>query len=155
MACVTPPAKKTTIPSMPNTDAITTAAGNKVLLRYLNAGLQHHSMGLLGLHETILATNAATDKGLKSRFPTDTATGALALALGTVQQSVQNLLTGRARSVRDHRAADDSIDTTSEGGHTTLPVVAAAVASTSSVVQPPATLTGDHAPWRWRRGPAR
>src|SRR5512136_2273140 len=42
----------------PNTDAITTAASNKVLLRYVNAGLQHHSMGLLGLHQAIIATDA-------------------------------------------------------------------------------------------------
>jgi FtsP/CotA-like multicopper oxidase with cupredoxin domain len=42
----------------PNTDQITTAEGNKVLLRYVNAGLQHHSMGLLGLHQTIIAADA-------------------------------------------------------------------------------------------------
>ena len=41
----------------PNTDAITTAAGNNVLLRYVNAGLQHHSMALQGLHQTIIATD--------------------------------------------------------------------------------------------------
>ncbi len=39
----------------PQTDAIPTAAGHTVLLRYVNAGLQHHSMGLLGLHQTVIA----------------------------------------------------------------------------------------------------
>lgn len=41
----------------PNTDAISTAEGHKVLLRYINAGLFHHSMSLLGLHQLELATN--------------------------------------------------------------------------------------------------
>ena len=41
----------------PETDEIATAAGNTVLLRYVNAGLVHHSMGLLGLHQTIVATD--------------------------------------------------------------------------------------------------
>ena len=42
----------------PNTDTIATSAGNGVLLRYVNAGLQHHSMGLLGLHQTMIAADA-------------------------------------------------------------------------------------------------
>ena len=41
----------------PNTDSIGTVAGNAVLLRYVNAGLQTHSMSLLGLHQTIIATD--------------------------------------------------------------------------------------------------
>ena len=41
----------------PNTDTIGTAAGSTVLLRYVNAGLQTHSMSLLGLHQTIIATD--------------------------------------------------------------------------------------------------
>ncbi len=43
--------------SFPNTDLIPSAAGNTVLLRYVNAGLQHHSMGLLGLHQTVIASD--------------------------------------------------------------------------------------------------
>jgi hypothetical protein len=39
----------------PQTAPIATAAGDTVLLRYVNAGLQHHSMGLLGLHQSIVA----------------------------------------------------------------------------------------------------
>ena len=39
----------------PQTAPIPTAAGDTVLLRYVNAGLQHHSMGLLGLHQSIVA----------------------------------------------------------------------------------------------------
>ena len=33
------------------------AAGDKVLFRYVNAGLEHHSAGLLGLRQAVLATD--------------------------------------------------------------------------------------------------
>ncbi|WP_197024757.1 multicopper oxidase family protein [Cellulomonas sp. KRMCY2] len=39
----------------PNTDAIPTAAGRTVLLRYVNAGNQYHSMAVLGAHQTVIA----------------------------------------------------------------------------------------------------
>lgn len=39
----------------PNTDPIATDAAHRVLLRYLNAGLLHHSMALAGVHEAIVA----------------------------------------------------------------------------------------------------
>lgn len=38
----------------PQTSPITSASGHRLLLRYLDAGLQHHSMGVLGLRQTIL-----------------------------------------------------------------------------------------------------
>ncbi|MEZ4659063.1 MAG: multicopper oxidase family protein [Caldilineaceae bacterium] len=41
----------------PNTAEITTNAGNRVLLRYISAGLQYHSMSLLGAHQTVLAVD--------------------------------------------------------------------------------------------------
>ncbi len=43
----------------PNTLNIPTAAGHKVLLRYVNAGLQHHSMALLGLNQTVIALDGS------------------------------------------------------------------------------------------------
>jgi FtsP/CotA-like multicopper oxidase with cupredoxin domain len=43
----------------PDTDEIPTAAGNRVLLRYVNAGLEQHSMGLLGMHQEILAVDGS------------------------------------------------------------------------------------------------
>jgi|GEM_PF-817251 len=43
----------------PQTTAIDTVAGHKVLLRYLNAGLQPHSMSLLGLHQSAIATDGS------------------------------------------------------------------------------------------------
>ena len=39
----------------PNTQPIPTAAGNKVLLRYINAGSQYHTMSLMGLDQMLLA----------------------------------------------------------------------------------------------------
>ncbi|HMN60858.1 MAG TPA: multicopper oxidase family protein, partial [Anaerolinea sp.] len=39
----------------PNTAPIAPAAGNRVLLRHVNAGVQYHSMALLGTHQTVLA----------------------------------------------------------------------------------------------------
>lgn len=41
----------------PATAAIAAAAGQRVLLRYLNAGLQHHSMAVLGLNQAVLAVD--------------------------------------------------------------------------------------------------
>ncbi len=43
--------------SYPQTDAIPSTAGNTVLLRYINAGLLPHSMGVLGLDQTLLASD--------------------------------------------------------------------------------------------------
>ncbi|MCA9927089.1 MAG: multicopper oxidase domain-containing protein [Anaerolineales bacterium] len=39
----------------PDTQTIPTTAGNKVLLRYVNAGLQHHTMSLMGLDQMLVA----------------------------------------------------------------------------------------------------
>ena len=42
----------------PYTDHIPTAAGNNVLLRYVNAGVQYHTMATLGLDQMLLANDA-------------------------------------------------------------------------------------------------
>ena len=39
----------------PDTLPITSAAGHKLLLRYVNAGSKHHSMGVLGLRQSFIA----------------------------------------------------------------------------------------------------
>ncbi|MCJ7710826.1 MAG: hypothetical protein MUQ32_08335, partial [Chloroflexi bacterium] len=39
--------------------SITTTSGNRLLLRYANAGIQHHSIGVLGLHQAVLATDGS------------------------------------------------------------------------------------------------
>lgn len=43
----------------PDTVEIPTVAGNRVLLRYLNAGVQFHSMALLGTHQTVIANDGS------------------------------------------------------------------------------------------------
>jgi hypothetical protein len=43
----------------PATDSIPSTAGNKILLRYVNAGIQQHSMGLLGLRQNFVAKDAS------------------------------------------------------------------------------------------------
>ncbi len=43
----------------PDTAAIPTMAANRVLLRYLNAGMQFHSMALLGTHQTVIANDGS------------------------------------------------------------------------------------------------
>ncbi len=40
----------------PSTANINTAAGRKVLLRYLNAGIRDHGVGVLGMHQNVIAT---------------------------------------------------------------------------------------------------
>jgi FtsP/CotA-like multicopper oxidase with cupredoxin domain len=39
--------------------SITTTPGAKLLLRYANAGIQHHSIGVLGLHQAVLAADGS------------------------------------------------------------------------------------------------
>jgi FtsP/CotA-like multicopper oxidase with cupredoxin domain len=39
--------------------SITTTSGNRLLLRYANAGILHHSLGVLGLHQSVLATDGS------------------------------------------------------------------------------------------------
>ena len=43
----------------PNTDPILSAVGNDVLLRYLNAGNQYHSMAVQGAHQTVIALDGS------------------------------------------------------------------------------------------------
>jgi len=45
--------------AFPATDPIPATAGATTLLRYLNAGLQHHSMALLGLDQAIIAQDGS------------------------------------------------------------------------------------------------
>lgn len=42
----------------PDTDPIAAAAGDRVLLRYLDAGSLHHTMALLGTHQRVIARDA-------------------------------------------------------------------------------------------------
>ena len=43
----------------PDTDEIISAAGNRVLLRFVNAGIEQHSMGMLGVDQQIIAVDGS------------------------------------------------------------------------------------------------
>jgi FtsP/CotA-like multicopper oxidase with cupredoxin domain len=43
----------------PDTDPIATTAGNRVLLRYVNAGMDYHSMAVLGVHQSVIALDGS------------------------------------------------------------------------------------------------
>lgn len=43
----------------PGTDPILTAGGNKLLLRYVNAGTQYHSMEVLGAHQSVIGLDGS------------------------------------------------------------------------------------------------
>jgi FtsP/CotA-like multicopper oxidase with cupredoxin domain len=43
----------------PDTDEIASLAGNKVLLRYVNAGIEQHSMGALGVDQEVIAVDGS------------------------------------------------------------------------------------------------
>lgn len=45
----------------PQTAPISTTAGNKLLLRQINAGLEHHTVGTLGLRQTVIAQDAVAE----------------------------------------------------------------------------------------------
>lgn len=59
--------------AFPNTDAIATDAGRRLLVRYVNAGQQHHSMTALGLTQTLIGSN-----GKRLAYPTHLAAHTLA-----------------------------------------------------------------------------
>jgi FtsP/CotA-like multicopper oxidase with cupredoxin domain len=58
----------------PDTAPITAAAGQKVLLRYLNAGYDNTSMSLLGMHQQVLARDANVRNLASDPFLTDAET---------------------------------------------------------------------------------
>jgi FtsP/CotA-like multicopper oxidase with cupredoxin domain len=59
----------------PSTDPISVAAGNKVLLRYVNAGLQAHAMTTLGLTQSIIGQDGSAYKYSRSVVSETIATG--------------------------------------------------------------------------------
>jgi FtsP/CotA-like multicopper oxidase with cupredoxin domain len=71
----------------PNTAAIPTTAGNRVLLRYVNAGNQYHSMAVLGTHQAVIALDGSP-LGFSRRYVAETfGPGQTADAIVTVPAS--------------------------------------------------------------------
>ncbi len=71
----------------PDTVDIATTAGNRVLLRYANAGLQLHTMGLLGLDQLLLAGNSSPLLSPRSVVAKSIAAGETMDAIATVPAS--------------------------------------------------------------------
>ena len=74
--------------AFPSTDAVTVAAGNRLLLRYVNAGLQAHAMSTLGLSQTILAQDGSPYNFSHNVVAETIATGETLDALVTIPASV-------------------------------------------------------------------
>ncbi len=55
----------------PDTAAITAAGGDTVLLRYVNAGVQYHSMGVLGTTQTVIGLDGSA-LGHPARYAAET-----------------------------------------------------------------------------------
>jgi hypothetical protein len=77
--------------AFPDTATIASAAGNKVLLRYVNAGIQHHSMAVLGLRQNFVAKDASTLPTLTHNVVAETlAPGQTGDAIATVPAATTN-----------------------------------------------------------------
>lgn len=69
----------------PHTDPIASAAGHRVLLRYVNAGVKHHSMGVLGLRQVFVAKGGSTLPTLNHNVAAETlAPGQTGDAIATI-----------------------------------------------------------------------
>ncbi|HVQ87166.1 MAG TPA: multicopper oxidase family protein, partial [Actinomycetes bacterium] len=79
----------------PDTDEIATTGGNKVLLRYVNAGQQYHSMAVLGAHQSVIALDGS---------PLDFSRQYVAETFGP-GQTADAIVTAPDAKVQDHRLA--------------------------------------------------
>ena len=75
----------------PGTDPIASAAGHTVLLRYVNAGVKHHSMGVLGLRQNFIAKDGSTLPQLTHNVAAETlAPGQTGDAIATIPTPLTN-----------------------------------------------------------------
>ena len=68
----------------PNTQPIDVAAGNRVLLRYVNGGALHHSMGVLGMTQRVVAIDGSLRPNAYSVVAETVAPGSSIDAIATV-----------------------------------------------------------------------
>ncbi|MBX0329234.1 multicopper oxidase domain-containing protein [Oscillochloris sp. ZM17-4] len=74
----------------PSTDAIPTQEGHTVLLRQVNAGIRFHSIGVLGLRQTVIADDAGTLPISSSLFAKTLGAGQTMDSLVTVPANVND-----------------------------------------------------------------
>ncbi|MCU1686651.1 MAG: hypothetical protein JWQ81_7390 [Amycolatopsis sp.] len=68
----------------PETDPVATSANRRVLLRYVNAGLSAHAMGVLGADQSVLAKDARASEAPYLKFADSIAAGSTEDTLVTV-----------------------------------------------------------------------
>ena len=71
----------------PDTDAIVATPGQNVLLRYLNAGQDHHTMTVLGLRQRLIARDAFQPVVTPDVIAETVASGSAVDAIATVPAS--------------------------------------------------------------------
>jgi hypothetical protein len=98
----------------PETDPITSEAGHDVLVRYVNATLAPISMGVLGIHQTIVGR-----EGREDSFPHDVV--AETLPAGTTLDTVTSLPSGAAPGTT--WAVYEASGRIDNGGHRTAGIV--------------------------------
>ncbi len=131
--------------AFPQTTPIATDAGRTVLLRYVNGGLEHHPMSLLGLHETIVADDGRTLTHVQPAVDDTIAAGetvdALVAVPGTAPAGTRYALFDAAMHMDNNGAlvsppaASPQNTPIAFGGMLTF----LQVAGTTSSVQPPVT----------------
>ena len=111
--------------------AITTTSGNKLLLRYANAGIQHHSLGVLGLHQSVLSMDG-------SQLPAPRTMVAETLAPGQTADVLVTVPTTAATSTKYalYDAAMALNDSTASGIGGMLAIIDASGTSAGDVVGP-------------------
>lgn len=131
--------------AFPDTTNIATSAGNRVLLRYVNAGSQYHSMALLGTHQSVVAfdgspLNYARNFVAETFGPGQTADAIATIPAGTVDGTKFPIYDG---SLLLHNSSDAGF-----GGMLTFLEISGAVGGTdttgplaSNIVFVPGNLT--------------
>ncbi|MFN8465930.1 MAG: multicopper oxidase domain-containing protein [Caldilineaceae bacterium] len=109
----------------PNTASFTTVAGHNVLLRYVNAGMQHHSMTVLGLNQKVIATDGSLLANAHTIVAETIAPGQTLDAIATVPAAAA---AGSKYPVYDGNLALHNSNTTGIGGLLTFLSIAAGAA---------------------------
>ena len=118
----------------PNTAPIVTAAGgNKVLLRYVNAGLQPHSMALLGMSQTVVAVAGSLATYSHTMVAETIGPGQTADVIATVPASAMN---GSKFAVYDGSFTLRNNNIAGFGGMLTFLTVGASTPPTTDTIGP-------------------
>jgi hypothetical protein len=128
----------------PDTEAIASAGGHKVLLRYVNAGARHHSMAVLGPRQLFVAKDASTLPTMNHNVAAETLAPG---QTGDALLSVPALASTSRYAVYDAGLALHNSNAAGFGGMLTFVTAGAGATvtgpSTSAVVLTPSPTRGD------------